>query len=54
MTRRFTASIGMALLLILVSADWIATPPNPYQQPAVFTLGSGLASGGGFCGALPD
>ena len=54
MTRRITAGIAMAILVLLVSADLISAPPNPYQQPAVFALGSGAASSGGFCGALPE
>ena len=54
MTRRTVARLGMALLFMLVIADIVAAPPNPYQQPAVFALGSGAASSGGFCGALPD
>jgi len=54
MTRRTTAGIAMAVLVFLVGADLISTPPNPYQQPAVFALGSGAASAGGFCGALPE
>lgn len=54
MTRRTTASIAMAFLIVLVSADLLSSPPNPYQQPAVFALGSGAASAGGFCGALPE
>ena len=54
MTRRTPAMLGMALLIMLVVADIIAAPPNPYQQPAVFALGSGAASSGGFCGAIPD
>jgi len=54
MTRRTVALAGMALLFLLVVADIIAAPPNPYKQPAVFALGSGAAGGGGFCGALPD
>lgn len=54
MTRRITARLAIALLFLLVIADVIATPPNPYKQPAVLALGSGAAGGGGFCGALPE
>lgn len=54
MTRRFTARFAMVLLIALVGADLLSAPPNPYRQPAVFALGSGAASEGGFCGALPD
>lgn len=54
MTRRVTAGIGLAILLFLIVADFAASPPNPYQQPALFALGSGAASAGGFCGMLPE
>ncbi len=54
MTRLTTAGIAMAMLVILVSADLLSAPPNPYQQPAIVALGSGTASAGGFCGALPE
>jgi hypothetical protein len=54
MTRRLTATIAMAMLIAVVAADLYITLPNPYQQPAVFALGSGAASVGGFCGALPN
>lgn len=54
MTRRITAGIAMAMLILLISADLVSAPPNPYQQPPVFALGSGAASEGGFCGALPE
>lgn len=54
MTRRTTAGIAMAMLVLLIAADLIASPPNPYRQPAIVALGSGAASAGGFCGALPE
>ncbi len=54
MTRRLTVGVAMAMLMVLVSADLVFAPPNPYRQPAVFALGSGAASEGGFCGALPE
>ncbi|MGQ7845769.1 hypothetical protein ACUNV4_14900 [Granulosicoccus sp. 3-233] len=54
MTRRTTAGIAMVMLILLVGADLISAPPNPYQQPAIVALGSGAASAGGFCGALPE
>jgi len=54
MTRRTTASTGIALLLVMVVADFVHFRPNPYQQPAIVALGSGATSAGGFCGALPD
>lgn len=54
MTRQVTAGIAMLMLALLMGADLVASPPNPYRQPAIFALGSGAASEGGFCGALPE
>ena len=52
---RFTAAVsGLTVLLILIIGDLSLFRPNPYQQPAVFALGSGAASAGGFCGSLPE
>jgi hypothetical protein len=54
MTRKLTASIAMLLIVGLIVTDYIVSPPNPYQTPAIVALGSGAASAGGFCGALPE
>ncbi|WP_162685527.1 hypothetical protein [Roseovarius amoyensis] len=54
MTRRFTASVAMVLLLALIGFDMGLTQPNPYAAPPLLALGSGLAQSGGFCAALPD
>lgn len=54
MTRRFPAVAGITILVILILADYFVFRPNPYQQPAIVALGSGAASEGGFCGALPE
>lgn len=54
MTRRATAVLAMVLVTGLVLADLIATRPNPYRAPPILAVGSGAASAGGFCGALPD
>ena len=54
MTRQFPATAAIFLLLSLTVADYIATPANPYQQPAIVALGSESSSAGGFCGALPE
>ena len=54
MTRRLTAALAVAAMAALVAADLIGTRPNPYQAPSILALGSGAASDGGFCGALPD
>jgi len=53
-TRRATAATSLILLFVLVAADFVYSRPNPYKQPAIIALGSGSASTGGFCGALPD
>ena len=54
MTRRVTAALAMALVAALVLADFAVTRPNPYRAPPILAVGSGAASAGGFCGALPD
>jgi len=54
MTRRAPACLAVGLLLLLIGMDYLASPPNPYRAPAIVALGSGAASSGGFCGALPD
>lgn len=54
MTRGFTAGIALLLLSLVIVTDFISARPNPYQQPAIVALGSGAASEGGFCGALPE
>lgn len=54
MTRRVPAAIALALLLALVALDYAASPPDPYRPPPIVALGSGAASSGGFCGALPE
>ncbi|MEI4487848.1 hypothetical protein V8J36_16775 [Frigidibacter sp. MR17.14] len=53
MTRRFTALIAIVGLAAVVGLDLAASPPNPWQAPPAFALGSGQAAAGGFCGALP-
>ena len=54
MSRRVPAAVALALLLALVALDYAADPPDPYRAPSILALGSGAASSGGFCGALPD
>lgn len=51
MTRRAVAAIACVMLASLLALDVAATPPNPYDAPALFALGSGAAPVGGFCGA---
>lgn len=54
MTRKFTASLAIAFIATLILFDQATAELNPYQAPPAFALGSGLASAGGFCGALPQ
>ncbi|WP_199725195.1 hypothetical protein [Gemmobacter lutimaris] len=54
MTRRFTATLMGLGLAALLAFDLTTTPPNPYKAPAAVAFGSGQASAGGFCGALPN
>ena len=51
MTRRGVAVLACAMLGVLLALDLVASPPNPYEAPALFALGSGAAPVGGFCGA---
>ena len=53
-TRRVPALLAIGLLALLVILDYSLNPPNPYRAPSIVALGSGAASAGGFCGALPD
>ncbi|WP_167376014.1 MULTISPECIES: hypothetical protein [Thioclava] len=54
MTRKATAFTALAALLLLIGADLIGAPLNPYQAPPAFAFGSGQVASGGFCGALPN
>ncbi|MBN2741930.1 MAG: hypothetical protein JXR35_13615 [Rhodobacteraceae bacterium] len=54
MTRRFTASLAITGVVLLIALDQLYTPLNPYQAPPLFALGSGQIAAGGFCGALPN
>jgi len=54
LTRRTPARLAVFLLMLLVVVDYAANSPNPYRAPSILALGSGAASAGGFCGALPD
>lgn len=54
MSRRIVALAALALVLLVIALDGVASPPNPYKAPSVFALGSGAAPTGGFCGALPE
>lgn len=54
MTRMTTTGIAMLLLAMLIAFDHATADLSPYQAPPAFALGSGQASSGGFCGALPQ
>lgn len=54
MTRKFTASLTLLMIVGLLAFDQLTTPPNPWQAPPALAFGSGVAASGGFCGALPD
>jgi len=51
MTRRTVATVACLMLAALITFDRAGAPPNPYDAPALFALGSGAAPVGGFCGA---
>jgi hypothetical protein len=54
MTRRVTMVAVAAMVTALIALDLAASaPPNPFKAPPVFALGSGQASGGAHCAALP-
>ncbi len=54
MSRRIIAIAALVLAIGVVALDLTASPPNPYSAPSLIAFGSGQASSGGFCGALPD
>ena len=53
MTRYYTAGMTIFFVLTVLVADFIAAPPNPFAAPSLISLGSGIISDGGFCGAMP-
>lgn len=53
MTRLTTASTALILLGVFLIIDIMQVVPNPYNAPSMFSLGSGEAAAGGFCGSLP-
>ncbi|WP_022708365.1 hypothetical protein [Paracoccus zeaxanthinifaciens] len=54
-TRRLTVSLTAILVLGLVAFDLaISEPPNPFRAPPILAFGSGQASGGAHCAALPN
>jgi len=54
MTRRFTASLAIALVGLLILFDSATAELNPYKAPPLLALGSGAVASGGFCGAMPE
>jgi hypothetical protein len=54
-TRRLTGFAALAFLSGLLILDrWVSQPLNPYQAPPIVAYGSGLASGGAHCAAMPS
>jgi hypothetical protein len=54
MTRRVTMAAVALMLAGLIAFDLAASAPvNPFKAPPLFALGSGQASGGAHCAALP-
>lgn len=54
MTRHLTAGLALAFVAAIVLADLAAGAGlNPYRAPVALALGSGQASSGGHCAALP-
>jgi hypothetical protein len=54
MTRRVTMLAVAVMVAALIAFDLGASaPPNPFKAPPLFALGSGQASGGAHCAALP-
>ena len=54
MTRLTTASTALILIGVFLIIDITQVVPNPYNAPSMFSLGSGKAAAGGFCGSLLD
>jgi hypothetical protein len=54
MTRRVTMLAVAVMVAALIAFDLAASAsPNPFKAPPMFALGSGQASGGAHCAALP-
>lgn len=54
MTRRTTMLIVALLVAGLITFDLsVSATPNPWRAPPLLALGSGQASGGAHCAALP-
>jgi len=53
-TRRATMLAVAIMVGGLIALDLAASvPPNPFKAPPLLALGSGQASGGAHCAALP-
>jgi hypothetical protein len=54
MTRRVTMLAVAVMLAGLIAFDLAASEPaNPFKAPPLLALGSGQASGGAHCAAVP-
>jgi hypothetical protein len=54
MTRHVTAALAAAFLAALAVFDAATSELDPYRAPPLLALGSGEASGGAHCAALPE
>ena len=54
-TRRLTAFVALALIAAVVLTDLATSAPlDPFRAPPAIALGSGQATSGAHCAALPD
>lgn len=53
MTRKLTFGLTFVLLMGLFVFDLATATLDPYAAPAAIALGSGVASSGAHCAALP-
>jgi len=51
--RSSIAHLAIFLIIGLLVFDLLTARLNPYVAPPIIALGSGQATSGGFCGALP-
>lgn len=54
-TRRLTAFVAIGLIAAVVLADLATSAPlDPFRAPPAIALGSGQATSGAHCAALPN
>jgi len=54
MTRHLTAFTAIGLLVLLLIFDGATSTLNAYKAPSLIAWGSGAASAGAHCAALPQ